>query len=366
MKLIFKEQQKIIKEFILKKNIFKKSESKKILIITNFSEFGVETLACLYSIPVIKHSHEDYKIIIVGWSGREYLYRHLAHEFWELDKKFYELKDFSNAFVNNSKNIKNLEKELSKLGKLISTGVLGNFFVAKTCKICLNSWKEDSISCNRCGSKKISLPILETLDKSLLHEIPLPPEDNKIKKLIPKNSVAIFARNRKTYGRNLPKEFYLKLNQLLKKNNLVPIYLGENSTTLNMEDCLDFSKTKNVDQLEFTLNILLNVKFSIQFWTASTRLSSITKTPFILVESPDQMAYVAQELQRIALTTDFNKKKIIISHYIDFVENQEEGLSLIQRAITELNDNNWDFIMGMAKNKSLISSIIKNKGLDNW
>lgn len=366
MKLLFKSPQKIIKEFLFTKHIINKNSSNKTLIITNFSEFGVETLACLYSIPLIKDIYFDHKLIIVGWSGREYLYRHLADEFWELDKKFYELKDYSNAFVNSSKNIKNLEKELSKIGTVINTGFLGNFFVAKTCKKCLNIWKEDILVCSRCGSKKISLPILETLDKSLLKEIPIPPIDNEIKNIIPKNSVAIFARNRKTYGRNLPKEFYLNLNKLLEKNRLTPVYLGENSTTLNMDGCVDFTKTKNVDKMEFTLNVLSNVRFSIQFWTASTRLSSITKTPFLLIESPDQVAYVAQELQRIALTTDFNKKKIVISHYLDFLENQEEGLNLVQKAIDEMNNNNWSHIIGMVKNKNLISSIIENKGLNNW
>ena len=308
MKLIFKKPQKLIKEFLFTKHIINKNTKNKTLIITNFSEFGVETLACLYSIPLIKQAYKEYKIIIVGWSGREYLYRHLADEFWELDKKFYELKDYSNAFINSSKSIKNLEKELSKIGTLISTGFLGNFFVAKTCKKCLNFWKENILVCNKCGSKNVSLPILETLDKASLTEIPAPKHSEEIKKIIPENSVAIFARNRKTYGRNLPKEFYSRLNKILEKNNLVPIYLGENSTTLNMENCIDFTKTEKVDKLEFTLNVLSNVKFSIQFWTASTRLSSITKTPFILIESPDQVAYVAQELQRIALTTDFNKK----------------------------------------------------------
>lgn len=364
MKLLFKSPNKVIKEFLFTKHIINKKFNDKVLIITNFSEFGVETLACLYSIPLIKEIYFDHKIIIVGWSGREYLYRHLADEFWELDKKFYELKDHSNAFVNNSKNIKNLEKELSKFGKLINTGFLGNFFVAKTCKKCLNVWKQDTLICSKCGSKKISLPILETLDKSLLREIPVPEYNENIK--IPENSVAVFARNRKTYGRNLPKEFYLKLNKLLYKNGLTPIYLGENSTSLNMENCIDFTKTKNVDKLEFTLNVLSSVKFSIQFWTASTRLSSITKTPFILIESPDQVAYVAQELQRIALTTDFDKKKIIISHYLDFLENQDGGLALVQNAIDEISVKNWDHIIGMVKNKSLVSSIITNKGLNSW
>jgi hypothetical protein len=303
---LFNKKYKPIDSFVFKKHIFNNSDKEKTLIITNFSEFGVETLACLYSIPILSRIHSDFKIIVVGWNGREYLYRHIADEFWELDEKFYHLKDYSNAFVNKSKDIKNLEAELAKLGKVIPTNFLGNFFVAKICKKCLNLWKEDNLTCNNCGSRNISLPILETLDKTSSVEIPLP-KPRGIN--IPENSVAIFARNRKAYGRNLPKEFYSNLNSNLRNCGYNPIYLGENSTTLDMQDCIDFSASSESKDLDFTLEILSKVKFSIQFWTASTRLAAITKTPFILVESPNQVGYYMQELQRIALTSDFNKKK---------------------------------------------------------
>lgn len=363
MRLILNKKDKPIENFVFKKHIFKNLNKNKTLIITNFSEFGVETLACNYSIPILCRIYEDYKIIVVGWSGREYLYRHLADEFWELDEKFYYLKDHSNAFLNKSKDIVKLEEELSKYGKLITSGYLGNFFVAKVCKNCLNYWVEDNIQCSKCKSKNISLPILETLDKTISKEIPIP----KFKGIkVPTNSVAIFARNRKTYGRNLPKEFYLKLNEMLKLKGYNPIYLGENSTSLNMEGCLDFSNKKEVKNLEFTLEILSKVKFSIQFWTASTRLAAITKTPYILVESPNQVAYYTQELKRIALTSDFDKKKIIICHYIDFLRDQESGLSLISNAIKEINSNNWDHMMGMVKNKEILHSIIKSNNLERW
>lgn len=363
MRLILNKKDKPIDSFVFKKHIFKNSNKNKSLLITNFSEFGVETLACNYSIPILCKIHADYKIIVVGWSGREYLYRHLADEFWELDEKFYYLKDHSNAFLNKSKDIIKLEEELSSYGKLITSGYLGNFFVAKVCKNCLHYWIEDSIQCSRCQSKNISLPILETLDKTIRTEIPIP-EFKGIN--IPENSVAVFARNRKTYGRNLPKEFYLKLNELLKLEGYNPIYLGENSTSLNMDGCLDFSNKKEAKNLEFTLEILSKVKFSIQFWTASTRLAAITKTPYILVESPNQVAYHTQELKRIALTSEFNKKKIIICHYIDFLKNQVSGLNLIKDAIEEINNNNWDHIIGMVKNKEILHSIIKSNNLERW
>jgi len=222
---------------------------------------------------------------------------------------------------------------------------------------------DETFVCKSCNSKNISLPLLETLDKTIAVDVPLPKERG-IK--VPENSVAIFARNRKTYGRNLPKEFYLKLNSSLRENGFNPIYLGENSSSLNMPDCIDFSSMPCAKELDFTLEVLSKVKFSIQFWTASTRLSAITKTPFILVESPNQVAHQTQELQRIALTSDFDKKKIIVCHYVDFLKEQEEGINLINQAIKEIKENNWNHIIGMVKDKEILHSIIKNNNLEKW
>lgn len=362
MKIFKPKKYKSIKSFKFNKFIFNKNQ-KQNLIITNFSEFGVETLACTHIIPIIKEVCSNYKIIIVGWSGREYLYRHLADEFWELDESFYYLKDYSNAFANKSKDIKKLESELTKIGPVIGTSFLGNFFVASYCKKCLNFWEKESNVCSKCGNDKINKPILECLNKKEKTDIPIP-KDTGIK--LPENSVAIFARNRKTYGRNLPKEFYEKLNKILLDNNFTPIYLGENSTSLCMTDCVDFSNKPEAKKLEFTLEVLSKVKFSIQFWTASTRLSSITKTPFIIIESPNQVIYHKQELQRIALTTDYDKKKLVICHYLDFLNNQNQGLNLVEQAINEMKQNNWEHIIGMVKNKELAEQILKQNKLNKW
>jgi hypothetical protein len=363
LKLFYKKKQKTINNFVFKKHLFKRSDSSKVLFILNFSEFGVETLSCLYSIPLIANVYKDFKKIVVGWSGRDYLYRHLVDEFWELDEKFYYLKDYSNAFINKSKDIINLEKELSSFGYVITSGFLGNFFVANFCKKCLSYWTDKRSECYRCGNKDVSFPILDSLDRISAVSIPVPP-DTGIQ--VPDNSIAIFARNRVTYGRNLPKDFYLKLNKNLIKKGYNPIYLGESSTSLNMTDCTDFSSSPNSKKLEFTLEVLSKVKFSLQFWTASTRLSAITNTPYILVESPNQVGYQSQELKRIALTTNFDKKKIVICHYIDFMRNQDDGINLINSAIDEIKNNNWNHIIGMVKNKEILHSIIKESKLDSW
>jgi hypothetical protein len=40
---------------------------------------------------------------------------------------------------------------------------------------------------------------------------------------------------------------------------------------------------------------MTNLQFTIQFWTASTRLASMMGVPWILFESPDQIAGNGQE-----------------------------------------------------------------------
>lgn len=347
----------------------KKKKSDKVLIITNFSELGVETLACNYSIPQLLQIFNGYYVILVGWTGRDYLYRHLVDEFWELNSNNYWLKDFCNAFDTKSKNISVLENKLKNFGILFKSQYLGNFLITYVCKKCFNSDYNFYKTCPRCGNNNISPPLLSSIDnKKFLRSIPGPRENylNKIKNIIPNNSVAVFARNRKTYGRNLPKDFYFKLNEILISNNYTPVYLGENSSSLKMENCIDFSCTDMAKDLEFTLSVLSCVDFSIQLWTASTRLSSIVKTPFILVESIDQMAIRGQEGIRIAACTDFNKKKIILSNYLSFLKNIDKGLMAIDRAIKDIKINNWDYIFDFIEDKNMVQSKLEAKGLLVW
>jgi len=353
-------------------NIFKftkRQKSSKVLIITNFCELGVETLACMYSIPRLLEIFNSYYVILVGWSGRDYFYRHLVDEFWELKSENYWLKDSCNAFYHNSKNLDKLEIELKKYGILFKGHYLGNFLVSNVCKKCFNSWKGESLICGKCGSNEITHPLFDRVEnKKFLRSIPKPKKEtiDSVRKHVPDNSVAIFARNRKTYGRNLPKSFYYYLNDLIKSKGYTPIYLGENSSSLNMEGCVDFSAMPMVQDLSFTLAVLSCVKFSVQFWTASTRLSSIVDTPFILVESLDQIAFRGQEGLRIAASSNFNKKKIIICNYLDFLENLKSGLGAVETAINEVEVNNWDYVVDLVSNKNMLYSHLDQKGLLSW
>lgn len=357
-----------VEDFLIHREKFSnkvRKDPKETLIITNFCELGVETLTCIYSIPRVLERLKDYYTIAFGWSGRKYFYRHLVDEFWELDKRHYWLKDYSNACNHKSKNLANLENKISDYGFVFKGSSLGNFLVAKNCRECLTPTLT-SEECAKCGSDRFWFPFLENIDKEKITPIPRPTIDPELRSSIPENSVAVFARNRKTYGRNLPKDFYLNLNILLKKKGFFPIYLGENISSLDMKDCLDFSNRPEVNDLNFTLSVLSCVNFSIQFWTASTRLSSIVKTPFLLVESPDQIAGAGQEGLRIAATTNWNKKKILISHYLDFLENQQSSLCAVSESIDEMLNNNWDYNMSLVRNKGLLYSMIDKKGLLQW
>jgi hypothetical protein len=80
--------------------------------------------------------------------------------------------------------------------------------------------------------------------------------------------------------------------------------------------------------LELVLAIISHLKFTVQFWTASTRLASAMKVPWLLFESPNQIVGNGQEGIRIALTTDEDKKKLVLSNYFNVLENQEERMFL--------------------------------------
>jgi len=86
----------------------KPENKKKILIVCCFSEFGCETIGLMYCIPKIIANNPGAYVICAGWYGREYLYRHLVDEFWEIEQSCMNLREYSNAFTNSSKNIKRI------------------------------------------------------------------------------------------------------------------------------------------------------------------------------------------------------------------------------------------------------------------
>lgn len=285
----------------------KPADKEKIVIISCFSEFGCEIVGAMYCVPRIIKEHPDAYVIVMGWYGRAYLYKHLVDEFWELKEEFQFLRDKALAFHHSSKNLSRLEKSVEQFGNVISSDKLGRLAVGNTCKRCGHLWG-DTNEVQRC-------PQCESIDvvKALFADIrywkpkmtPIPkPSMEKMEEAekylkIPEGTrpVGVVARNRITYGRNLQPEFYVKLIHKLESMSYTPVWLGEKQSTLAcpLPHITDFSRMPESRDLELTLAIIAKLEFTVQFWTASTRLAALVGTPFLIFESPDQLFGQGQE-----------------------------------------------------------------------
>ena len=246
------------KETIVKFNKFKfnnrpkPSDKERIVIICCFSEFGCETIGLSYAIPQLMKKYPGRYFIGVGWYGREFLYRNLLDEFWEIDEKLMHLKDFAKAFHFHSDELSAIELNLRKeCGTLVNSNLIGNFFIANLCHTCGFSWSRKAEKCPNCGSTLFQKSIFNNIKdtKRKLHKIlPLSQECLEWAHNITKNnSIGVIARNRTTYGRNLPINFYEKLLDYLIDCGYNPIWLGESCSTYPCprSDVLDFS-SRNV------------------------------------------------------------------------------------------------------------------------
>ena len=86
-----------------------KNDSFPKLFFSCFCEFGCEGLLPTYLIPRINKNFQDHKKIVLGWQGREYFYKHLVDEFWEIDPKCMNLREKCKAFMHNSKELEALD-----------------------------------------------------------------------------------------------------------------------------------------------------------------------------------------------------------------------------------------------------------------
>ena len=85
--------------------------------------------------------------------------------------------------------------------------------------------------------------------------------------------------------------------------------------------------------------------FSLQFYTASTRISSLLNKPFVLVESPDQIFGRGQEGFRLSLMTKkYSNKKLVVSNFVDVVDNFSEFLTMLKDTVIDfiVNKNSED------------------------
>ena len=341
----------------------KPKERDRILIISCFCEFGCEIVGRLYCLPRLIKRFPGRYIIVMGWHGREYLYRHLVDEFWEVNDEFMWLRDRTYAFHYRSKNLRRLEQSAAKYGTVVPTEALGTYVVGNFCITCgkyWSEWKSHNDKCSNCQSTVLINSVFSTTEEYKKTAVMIPrPSSAKLdwaKEFIKPNTVAIFARGRRTYGRNLTPEFYTKLINLLESKGYNCIWMGEKQSTLPcpVDHVYDFSRSEHARDLEKTLAIISNCQFTIQFWTASSRLAGIMGVPFIIFESPEQIfcsGYTpGQEGRRLELTT-FGPSKLVLSHYLRSLENQEGVLDLTNRAIDELVSLNTNYIIGLVEDE---------------
>lgn len=343
----------------------KPNKKDRIKIISCFSEFGCETLGLLYCIPRLLRRFPGSYIIAMGWYGREYLYRHLVDEFWELKEDHMWLREYTRAFHHNSKNLTKIEEEATRHGDVIPSSVLGKYAVSNYCRTCgmfWHEWRKKTECCPKCESTVIVRSIFTDINeyKPTARRVPMPSEEviTWAKGIVKPNTVGVFARGRKAYGRNLEPDFYVRLIQLLEQNGHNVIWLGEKQSTqpCPVDHVMDFSRMSESRDLEKTLAIVSQLDFTVQFWTASTRLAGMTGTPFLLFESPEQI-YVsysglcsAQEGKRLELCS-FGPKKVVIAHYKNVVEDPDKALELVERAMGEMKDGNYEEIIGMVEDE---------------
>jgi len=346
-------------------------DNRRILFITCFSEFGCESLGLMYCIPKIIQQNPGTYVICVGWFGREYLYRHLADEYWEMHEEFQWLREHTQAFQHTSKNLSKLEESLKDMGQVYKGASMGQICLGNTCLDCRHFWGDESESakCKKCGSDNIDRALLANIPYYKKFAVHIPQPSSKIqvqaRSYLKPNSVGVFARGRVCYGRNLRPEFYEQLIANLEEHGYNPIWLGEKQSVLPcpVPHITDFSRLPESRNLELTLAIISQLKFTVQFWTASTRLSSMMNVPWILFESPDQIVGMGQEGKRIALSTNNDKKKLVLSQYHNVVEKEDEALALVNLAISEMNQNNWDDIIGLVDQPEIIKMMLLRQSM---
>lgn len=331
---------------------------KRIIVFSMFGEFGCETLGILYCIPRFLQQLTGYYTIAMGWYGRQYLYKHLVDEYWELKEDNQWLREYARAFHSDSKNLKRLEKTVAAhyANQVIGAQQMGAMAVGNKCLRCNHIWPEyrQMEKCPHCSAPRENLEVGLLADVKLWKDkatrIPKPSEKKLIEawQYLKPNSVGVFARGRECYGRNLQPEFYIKLIGLLEEMGYNPIWMGEKATTLPcpVNHIFDYSRSPDARDLELTLAIISELKFTVQFWTASTRLAGMMGVPYLLFESPDQIWGNGQEGARRNLC-DFGPSKLCVCHYLGVYKDNDAGIEVVRKAVKEMEQGNYEDVMGV-------------------
>lgn len=369
--VIFKkkqEKEELIEEIKFKVHKFnnreRPSNKSDIVVFPSFSEFGSEIISIIYCIPHLLTTRYLGKYsIAMGWYGRKYLYEHLVDEFWELDESHQPLREHCLAFHHNSKNLHMLEKRASETGHVVHVDEyaivclyqkINSCIVSINEKVCNGEVEElpDSQKCRKCGTNYPGVGVYYDIIKAKSKAKWLPaPKIDFLPKLKP-NSVGICARNRKRYGRNLPIEFYEKLICLLEDMGYNPIWFGEEQSTYAcpFSRIPDFRGEKD---LEKVLALMIQLQFTIQFWTASTRLAALSGIPFLLFESPGQIYDNGQEGIRLNICSR-TPYKLVLSNFWNVFNDHTDGLRLVERAIREMEIGNYEEITGMVDSVKVV------------
>jgi len=342
----------------------KPTDPRNILIISCFAEFGCETMAVMYCLPQVIQQHPGKYKIVMGWHGREYFYRHLVDEFWEIKEEHQHLREHCRAFHHDSKNLDKIEEKAKNYGVVIPSETMGYYSVGAQCKRCKSLWSSHgkATECVSCKGTDIRQSLFSDVAfwKDRATHIPNPSLDKMryADKCLPPNPVGIFARGRKCYGRNLQPEFYVKLIELLEKRGYNPVWLGEKITTqpCPVDHIWDQSRDERSRDLELTLAIVKQLKFTIQFWTASTRLAGMMRTPYLLFESPDQIWGNGQEGYRRNLC-DFGPRKLAINHFLNVYEDNKSGLKIVERCLDDMDVGNWEDVVGLVESKDAVEAM---------
>lgn len=349
----------------------KPSDPRRVVIISCFAEFGCETIGVLYCIPRLLREHPGAYKIAMGWYGRSYFYRHLVDEFWEIKEEHQWLREYCRAFHHDSKNLKALEAGVTKFGTVFPTTHLGRYAIANRCNRCQAHWggaqtKDLHLkSCPKCGSEDAYMSLFSDVKKAKHEAVRLPPPSReKLEEadaLLGPNPVGVFARGRKCYGRNLQPEFYAELVYLLRNMGYSPIWLGEKVTTqpCPVSDVVDLSRSEKARDLELTMAIISRCRFTVQYWTASTRLAGMLGIPYLLFESPDQIWGNGQEGYRRNLA-DFGPSKLAVCHFRNVYEDNDRGIVVTKQCIQEMERGNYEDVFGMLDTRGVAQMMKQN------
>lgn len=372
----FIENESIFNRVLFNKKIFNDCSDKPALFLSCLVEFGCESLLPHFYLPYFAKKYHKFNKIILGWPGREVFYKDYADQFWAIDDRHLELRNYTKAFTGMSKNISLIEKGMRRYGAVFSSKNLNNFFCEGVCRNCQTSFISFNrkFQCDACKSIDIVNSILGDTNFHKQKYIPLKLNFENYKDLLNKvfkrkKVIGIFARNRVTYGRNLPAIFYKKLCKNLENKGYKIIWLGEKVSTLPCvsKKYFDFTTSEYADDLNACLALVSKCAGTFQAWTASTRLSQITNTPFCLVESFDQLFGSGQEGKRLnLLTRDMKNKKIIISNFNDSMEKLDSFADLCAEKMDDLvvRGDSTDCV-GAVHNVESVNNLIVNNDLWN-